>query len=198
MTENKKKVTGEYPFYQKLNYNCPTSEKSGSGKGSCGGEAKNPSGEMEKTAREMGLTEKQIAIAKEKGITTPLGLRVLEKNTRQTDATTDANTWKDTTVPRATVKAQDDAAKGKEENAALDVVMGHYMDAVKEHSAAEKAAHSYYNDPKNHLDINNYKESKPYMELLKTRDEAASKVKSLVEGMTAKKPHEGRSKSNRN
>jgi hypothetical protein len=26
-----------YPFYQKLNYNCPASEKSGTGKGACGG-----------------------------------------------------------------------------------------------------------------------------------------------------------------
>jgi len=34
----KSKVTDAYGFYQKLNYNCPNDEKSGSGKGACGGE----------------------------------------------------------------------------------------------------------------------------------------------------------------
>jgi len=33
----KKKVTDNYSFYQKLNWNCPDAEKSGSGPGSCGG-----------------------------------------------------------------------------------------------------------------------------------------------------------------
>jgi hypothetical protein len=32
------KVTDLYPFYQKLNYNCPDSEKTGEGSGSCGGD----------------------------------------------------------------------------------------------------------------------------------------------------------------
>jgi hypothetical protein len=35
--DNMKKVTDKYPFYQKLDENCPASEKIGTGPGSCGG-----------------------------------------------------------------------------------------------------------------------------------------------------------------
>jgi hypothetical protein len=49
-TLSKFPISAIYPFYQKLNYNCPASEKSGDGPGSCGGKDKEEGTEKEPKA----------------------------------------------------------------------------------------------------------------------------------------------------
>jgi len=57
------KVTDRYRFYQKLNYNCPESEKSGSGPGSCGGGQKEKSsGSINKLTPKIKTRESYLGI----------------------------------------------------------------------------------------------------------------------------------------
>jgi len=59
-----KKVTDGYPFYQKLDSNCPDAEKTGSGPGSCGGGADKHEGKVSELKAKIDAKLKELDSSK--------------------------------------------------------------------------------------------------------------------------------------